>query len=187
MRRVFFIRCPYKEDSSHCHVVIILPIRKILALKEGQTVQQRKECCMKRQEGDWKDNQLVIDGYGCQYRQLVDLQLLYDFLADFFTKLGVNGTTPPFVFSFDGQEADDERGVSGFVIFQNSNDGGYSFGHASVHTFPDKGYISVDVLAVGQILDFEKAMGLIKSTYDAEKYERNTTHRGPDDSAPQAA
>ena len=81
---------------------------------------------------------LAIDGYGADPEVLQDADLLMRFLDEYPAAIGMTKLTPPQVYTYRGKTPED-WGISGFVIIAES--------HVSVHTFPDRGYVNVDVFS----------------------------------------
>ena len=81
---------------------------------------------------------LVIDGYGCDPGQLADMEHVRRFLDAYPDAIGMTKISVPSVQTYRGPVPED-WGVSGFVIIAES--------HISVHTFPDRAYVNVDVFS----------------------------------------
>jgi S-adenosylmethionine decarboxylase len=81
---------------------------------------------------------LVIDGQGCEPKQLADPERVRQFLDDYPAAINMTKIMTPHVQTYQGPVPED-WGVSGFVIIAES--------HISVHTFPDRGYLNVDVFS----------------------------------------
>ena len=81
---------------------------------------------------------LVIDGHNGDRQRLQDPDIVYRFLDEYPDGLGMTKITPPHVYTYHGPQPGD-WGVSGFVLIAES--------HISVHTFPDRGYINIDVFS----------------------------------------
>ena len=98
---------------------------------------------------------LAIDGYEADPAKLSDEALVYRFLDEYPDVIGMTKVVPPQVYSYSGKVPDD-WGVSGFVIIAES--------HISVHTFPDKGYVNIDIFSCN---DFDVAASLadVKATF----------------------
>jgi S-adenosylmethionine decarboxylase len=94
---------------------------------------------------------LVIDGHGCDPAQLSDKERVLRFLDTYPDAIGMTKVTPPSVYTYQGPTPED-WGVSGFVIIAES--------HISVHTFPDRGYINVDVFSCKKF-DADRALAEI--------------------------
>ena len=98
---------------------------------------------------------LAIDGYEADPAKLSDEALVFRFLDEYPGVIGMNKVAPPQVYSYTGKVPDD-WGVSGFVIIAES--------HISVHTFPDRGYLNIDIFSCN---DFNVSASLddVKSTF----------------------
>ena len=81
---------------------------------------------------------LVIDGYGGNVDKMWDQDLIRGFLDQFPAKLSMTPKTEPKVLEYIGDKPDDV-GVSGFVIIAES--------HISIHTFPKREYVNVDIFS----------------------------------------
>jgi len=81
---------------------------------------------------------LTMDCYGCDRGALSDLEGIYAFLDEAPARIGMTKIMPPYVFKYHGKVPED-WGLSGFVLIAES--------HISIHTFPDRGYLSLDVFS----------------------------------------
>ena len=81
---------------------------------------------------------LVVDGYGADSAKLQDEDLVRTFLDEYPDTIGMTKMIAPQVYTYRGPVAED-WGVSGFVLIAES--------HISVHTFPDKGYVNIDIFS----------------------------------------
>ena len=98
---------------------------------------------------------LVIDGHGGDPAQLADPELVRGFLDEFPDRIHMTKITPPAVYTYQGPKPED-WGVSGFVIIAES--------HISVHTFPDRGYVNIDVFSCKEF-DAERALAEVRQTF----------------------
>jgi S-adenosylmethionine decarboxylase len=81
---------------------------------------------------------LTIDGYGGD-RELLGSEALVSSLLDRYPdEIKMTKISQPFVTRYVGDKPED-WGVSGFVIIAES--------HIAIHTFPDRGYVWVDVFS----------------------------------------
>ena len=98
---------------------------------------------------------LAIDAYGADSAKLSDETLVFRFLDEYPDVIGMTKVAPPQVYSYTGKVPDD-WGVSGFVIIAES--------HISVHTFPDKCYLNIDIFSCN---DFDVSASLedVKTTF----------------------
>lgn len=101
---------------------------------------------------------LVIDGYGAPAELLNDEGYLYTFLDDYPASIGMTKITAPRVFSYVGANAED-WGASGFVIIAES--------HISVHTFPDRNYLNIDVFSCKEF-DADRALGYLQEYFSLD-------------------
>ena len=97
---------------------------------------------------DEADLHLAIDGYGADPAKLSDKGLVYGFLDDYPDAIGMTKVASPQVYGYTGKVPHD-WGVSGFVIIAES--------HISVHTFPDKRYVNIDIFSCN---DFDVSASL---------------------------
>ncbi|MBM3214546.1 adenosylmethionine decarboxylase [Candidatus Poribacteria bacterium] len=113
---------------------------------------------------------LVLDGYGCEYDRLTDLSLIYRFLDECPNQIGMTKIMPPYVFKYTGANPKD-WGVSGFVLIAES--------HISIHTFPEKNYISLDIFSCKEF-DPQEAVRLAEEMFGMQRYEHQMLSRGHD-------
>jgi len=113
---------------------------------------------------------LAIDGYGTDTGKLQDKDLLYEFLDTYPASLGMTKITEPKVLTYVGSVPED-WGLSGFVIIAES--------HISVHTFPSRNYINVDVFSCKEF-DTEKALEDVKRVFALKEVTNWTMRRGLD-------
>lgn len=111
---------------------------------------------------------LMVDGYGCDVAKLQDIGLIYEFLSEYPDHIHMTKIMPPYVFKYEGKKPED-WGLSGFVLIAES--------HISLHTFPDKSYLSLDIFSCKQF-DIDLAVGHIKEVFGIQEMEVNTLERG---------
>ena len=111
---------------------------------------------------------LTMDMYGCNKKKLKEVNFVYSFLDELPSLIGMTKIMPPYTFSYSGLKPED-WGVSGIVLIAES--------HISIHTFPEKGYASVDIFSCKEF-DVESASDIIASKFEAKTYERNFLMRG---------
>ena len=99
---------------------------------------------------------LVIDGYGGDIDKMWDEELVRDFLFRYPESLGMTRITEPKVLRYDAPNSADS-GVSGFVIIAES--------HISIHTFPRKDYINIDIFSC-RPFDHERALEDVRDLFD---------------------
>ena len=106
---------------------------------------------------------LTIDGYGGDRELLSSQSLVHSLLDTYPAEINMTKISEPYVLQYTGDKPED-WGVTGFVIIAES--------HISVHTFPDRGYVWVDVFsckefeAVGAVDRIIETFGLTHVTTD---------------------
>lgn len=111
---------------------------------------------------------LILEAYGCAREKLADLSALSKMLDTYPPRLGMTKIMPPYVFSYEGKHKED-WGVSGVVLIAES--------HISVHTFPDKGFATLDIFSC-QEFDLEKAIQYFCDHFAPVSYEHQLLMRG---------
>ena len=111
---------------------------------------------------------LMVDGYGGNYEKLATLELIYQFLDSYPEEIRMTKIMPPYVFKYCGSKPED-WGLSGVVLIAES--------HISVHTFPEKRYLSVDIFSCKEF-DAEQAVKTIREIFELERVEINLLDRG---------
>ncbi len=81
---------------------------------------------------------LIIDGFVSNPELLESEELIYQLLDDYPAQIGMTKVAPPYVFRYIGSKPED-WGISGFVVIAES--------HISIHTFPERGYVNIDVFS----------------------------------------
>ena len=85
---------------------------------------------------------LIIDGHGCDRDQLYDAELVRRFLDEYPSQIEMTKITSPRVLKYNGGAKPEDGGVSGFVIIAES--------HISIHTFPERSYVNIDIFSCKQ-------------------------------------
>ncbi|HOI96151.1 MAG TPA: adenosylmethionine decarboxylase [Syntrophobacter fumaroxidans] len=111
---------------------------------------------------------LMMDGYGCDPVGLQDMSLIYSFLDEYPVQMDMTKIMPPYVFRYKGSVPED-WGVSGFVLIAES--------HISIHTFPEKQYLSLDMFSC-KPFDTQKAVEKVKKYFRIQKFEMKVLDRG---------
>jgi len=81
---------------------------------------------------------LIIEGRGGDWHKLQDLPALYELLDTLPGRINMTKIMPPIVTRYVGVSPED-WGISGFVMIAES--------HISVHTFPERGEVAIDVFS----------------------------------------
>jgi S-adenosylmethionine decarboxylase len=111
---------------------------------------------------------LIIDGYGANQAKLMDIDFIYDFLNKYPEIINMTKIMPPYVFKYFAPNPED-WGISGFVIIAES--------HISIHTFPEKLYLSVDIFSC-KPFNVDKAIVDITEMFEIKKSEIRLLDRG---------
>ena len=111
---------------------------------------------------------LVIDGYGGDIDKMWDEDLVRDFLYQYPTSLNMTRITEPRVLRYEDPKSEDS-GVSGFVIIAES--------HISIHTFPRKDYINIDIFSC-RPFDHERALDDVKELFQLTEVKTWLLDRG---------
>ena len=117
---------------------------------------------------------LVIDGHDVNPEILQNQSLISKFLEELPNKIGMAKLMDPQVNRYEGTNSQD-WGISGFVIIAES--------HISVHTFPERKYINIDVFSCKNF-DVEKTISQVKSYFKLENVKFWTINRGIDGTPP---
>ncbi len=110
----------------------------------------------------------MIDGYGANRAQMESEEFVRNFLNEFPPKVDLHKIIDPKVVRYVGEKPED-WGVSGFVIIAES--------HISVHTFPERSYVNIDVFSC---MDFDpkKILAEVRNFFDLEQVESWFVERG---------
>ncbi|MBZ0187878.1 MAG: adenosylmethionine decarboxylase [Candidatus Obscuribacterales bacterium] len=111
---------------------------------------------------------LILEAYGCPREKLADLNALSKMLDAYPKRLDMTKIMPPYVFTYTGAVAED-WGVSGVILIAES--------HISIHTFPDKGFATLDIFSCREF-NIEDAIGYFSDHYSPESYDKHVLMRG---------
>lgn len=122
---------------------------------------------------------LILEAYGCPKELLGDLTRMAEVLDAYPQQLDMTKIMPPYVFRYSGAVPDD-WGVSGVVLIAES--------HISIHTFPDKGFVTLDIFSCRDF-DVDEAIKYFCEHFKPERIEKQLIMRGREfpRSAPRAA
>ena len=87
---------------------------------------------------------LLVDGYGADPELLANESFIEEFLDEFPSLIGMNKISSPHVYHYVGDVPED-WGVSGFVVIAES--------HISIHTFPTRQYVNIDIFSCKEFDD----------------------------------
>lgn len=111
---------------------------------------------------------LTLDGYEGNQEQLANLDTIYEFLEHCPDLIHMTKIMPPYVFKYHGKVPED-WGVSGFVLIAES--------HISIHTFPDRAYLSLDIFSCKDF-DYQQAVAYVSELFGISRHEINLLDRG---------
>ena len=100
---------------------------------------------------------LIIDGYSGNAQKMQDVDFIYQLLDAYPSQIGMTKISLPQVSKYIGSKPED-WGVSGFVLIAES--------HISIHTFPERSYINIDIFSCKEfdaeqtIRDLQQQFGL---------------------------
>ncbi len=113
---------------------------------------------------------LTIDGYRGNKEKLNSFEIVFNVLDKLPGELGMGKLTTPYVVIAPPVTKKDQGGLSGFVMIAES--------HISIHTFPEKGFISADVYTCKNDMDTDKIINYFKTSFGLEDVETNFVVRG---------
>lgn len=113
---------------------------------------------------------LMIDGYGGNYDKLNDREIVLDCLNSLPEELGMSKLAAPVVFEAPDNGKKDPGGWSGFVVIAES--------HISIHTFPARGFVSIDVYTCKNGLDNRYTEKYFSDRFGLQSVETNFVERG---------
>ena len=111
---------------------------------------------------------LVFDGHGCPARRLDDLARIYGLLDRLPDQIKMTKIMPPYVFRH-GSPGGVDGGLSGFVLIAES--------HISIHTFPGRRFVNVDVFSC-ENFDVETVLATLKRAFAPRRVEWKLLDRG---------
>jgi S-adenosylmethionine decarboxylase len=111
---------------------------------------------------------LVVDGHGGDYARLQDLNLVYDVLDRLPIRIGMTKIMPPYTFRYQGVKPED-WGISGFVLIAES--------HISIHTFPERGLVNIDVFSCKEF-DGDATVEFLREAFRLERLDVEVLRRG---------
>ena len=111
---------------------------------------------------------LTIDGFGGDRERLASEELVRSLLDRYPGEINMTKITAPHVMTYVGEKPDD-WGVSGFVLIAES--------HIAVHTFPDRGYVWVDIFSC-KAFDAPNAVERIEREFQLTSATVRTLERG---------
>ncbi len=112
----------------------------------------------------------MLDGYGGEESLLDDRALVEHCLKDLPVQIGMNILFGPEVVHAGDNGKKDPGGWSGFLIIAES--------HISIHTFPKRGFVSIDVYTCKEGLGIEFISNYFREVFKLKELETNFVKRG---------
>ncbi|OGD88081.1 S-adenosylmethionine decarboxylase proenzyme [Candidatus Curtissbacteria bacterium RIFCSPHIGHO2_01_FULL_41_11] len=112
---------------------------------------------------------LTLDAYGGSKTRLYDMKRVFKVLNELPGILDMKKLTTPYVVDAPPVTPKDQGGISGFVMIAES--------HVSIHTFPDKGFLTADIYSC-KAFDTQKALNFFKKHFELQEMEVNIIKRG---------
>jgi S-adenosylmethionine decarboxylase len=113
---------------------------------------------------------LTIDGYGGDPNKLNSQDLVYNCLNELPELLSMNKLDSPHVYFAPGNDKKDPGGWSGFVVIAES--------HISIHTFPKRKFVSIDVYSCKSGMNVPFIENYFKAEFALQEIETNFIIRG---------
>lgn len=117
---------------------------------------------------------LMIDGYVADGAPMTDISALRDILDRLPAEIGMHPICDPVVVQVGANCAKDPGGLSGFVMIAES--------HISFHTFPERGFVTIDLYTCQDDLDTDAVLSRLKQAFriqDADVYVQKRGVRYP--------
>lgn len=112
----------------------------------------------------------TLDGYQADPKALNSMDLVFQSLNELPELLDMHKIITPYVVRFDGNDKKDAGGYSGFVMIAES--------HIAIHTFPDKGFVTIDVYTCQGQLDVKTCRAYFGKVFGIKEFEENVIERG---------
>lgn len=113
---------------------------------------------------------LTLDGYGADRSALNNMDLVFTALNDLPEILDMTKIMTPYVIRYEGNDKKDAGGYSGFVMIAES--------HISIHTFPGKGFVTIDVYTCQGELNVATCNAYFKKIFGVKNWEQHLIKRG---------
>jgi S-adenosylmethionine decarboxylase len=113
---------------------------------------------------------LTLDGYRGNFQQLNNQHIVKECLYDLPERLGMTRLSDPQVYFAQGNAIKDPGGWSGYVIIMES--------HISIHTFPQRGFASIDIYTCKNGMNTHFIISYFKEIFHFEEIETNFIMRG---------
>ena len=125
---------------------------------------------IEKQEFEQFGIHLMVDGYGAPSELLRDKEMLTAMLSDIPKDMGMHTISEPLVVEVGPKNRKDPGGLSGVVLIAES--------HFSFHTFPDRGFVTLDIYTCQNTLDTESLLKRFKEVFQLSHLESYVQPRG---------
>lgn len=112
----------------------------------------------------------MLDGYGASEATLKDKDILTKMLHNIPKAMGMHVINEPVVVEVGPKNRKDPGGISGFVMIAES--------HISFHTFPARGFVTIDVYTCQNNLDTDKLQREFTDAFMLESSDVHIQKRG---------
>lgn len=113
---------------------------------------------------------IMIDGYNASPQRLADTDRLVSLLNSVPKRLGMTCISVPLVVEVGPQNRKDPGGLSGFVMIAES--------HISFHTFPSRGFVTIDLYTCQPQLDHHEVVRLMEDEFGFSESDVFVQERG---------
>ena len=113
---------------------------------------------------------LMLDGYGADPHRLKDVNSLMEMLKNIPTSMGMHTISEPLVVEVGPKNRKDPGGLSGFVLIAES--------HLSFHTFPNRGFVTIDLYTCQNDLDSERLIKELVTAFSITDFDSFIQKRG---------
>ena len=113
---------------------------------------------------------VIMDAYNCDKQVLDDAEKLTGLLYKLPEEMGMHRLNEPQVIQAGENNKKDPGGYSGFVMIAES--------HISFHTFPKRGFVTIDVYTCQEDIDTEALIKKLKTFFVTEDVDTHVIERG---------
>lgn len=109
---------------------------------------------------------LILDCFGCTC--LDDKEFIRRFLQELVEKLNMSKIYDPVLVDYKHKD-EEKSGITGFILISES--------HLSVHTYPKKSYVAIDIFSCKNF-DVDMVITYVKKKFNAKRIIKNVIRRG---------
>ncbi|MFH1402359.1 MAG: adenosylmethionine decarboxylase [Patescibacteria group bacterium] len=113
---------------------------------------------------------LTLDGYEGAFNKLNDREIVLRCLSDLPALLEMSCLSDPAVYFAEPNHLKDPGGWSGMVVIAES--------HISIHTFPKRGFVSIDVYTCKNNMNTAFIIDYFREVFELKDIETNFIKRG---------